>query len=177
MSRYFNDGFDAMGGDSLEHGFGERAHKYIDRIRTKSGKWRYIYKQAKKAKNAADAAEAAANAQRKVTEMGEIARGQEELDRFLSNKEAELYRQRFVKKQKARLKKAKNAEINKKYKKMVAANKHAVKVAEAADASARNKQIAADRRNAAKNMGKAGLVKNMKAASGTATTTKKKKKK
>ena len=43
MSRYFND-FGAMGGESLEHGFGERAHKYIDKVRTKSGKWRYIYK-------------------------------------------------------------------------------------------------------------------------------------
>jgi hypothetical protein len=44
MSRYFNDGFDAMGGDALEHGFGEQAHKYIDKVKTKTGKWRYIYK-------------------------------------------------------------------------------------------------------------------------------------
>jgi hypothetical protein len=43
MSRYFND-FDAMSGESLEHGFGEKAHKYIDKVKTKSGKWRYIYK-------------------------------------------------------------------------------------------------------------------------------------
>jgi hypothetical protein len=43
MSRYFND-FGDMHGESLEHGFGERAHKYIDKVKTKSGKWRYIYK-------------------------------------------------------------------------------------------------------------------------------------
>lgn len=43
MSRYSND-FDAMDGESLEHGFGEKAHKYIDKVKTKSGKWRYIYK-------------------------------------------------------------------------------------------------------------------------------------
>jgi hypothetical protein len=43
MSRYFND-FGAMSGESLEHGFGEKAHKYIDKVKTKSGKWRYIYK-------------------------------------------------------------------------------------------------------------------------------------
>jgi hypothetical protein len=42
MSRYFNEGFDAMGGEALEHA--NKPHKYIDRVRTKSGKWRYIYK-------------------------------------------------------------------------------------------------------------------------------------
>lgn len=43
MSRYFND-FGDMHGESLEHGFGEKAHKYIDKVKTKTGKWRYIYK-------------------------------------------------------------------------------------------------------------------------------------
>lgn len=42
MSRYFND-FGDMHGESLEHGFGERAHKYIKKVKTKTGKWRYIY--------------------------------------------------------------------------------------------------------------------------------------
>lgn len=42
MSRYFND-FGAMSGESLEHGFGEKAHKYIKKVKTKTGKWRYIY--------------------------------------------------------------------------------------------------------------------------------------
>ena len=42
MSRYFND-FGDMHGESLEHGFGEKAHKYIKKVKTKTGKWRYIY--------------------------------------------------------------------------------------------------------------------------------------
>lgn len=47
MSRYFNEGFDAMGGEALEHA--NKPHKYIERVRTKSGKWRYIYKTVTKA--------------------------------------------------------------------------------------------------------------------------------
>lgn len=46
MSRYFND-FDAMHGESLEHGFGEKAHKYIKKVKTKTGEWRYIYEKKK----------------------------------------------------------------------------------------------------------------------------------
>lgn len=42
MSRYFNEGFDAMGGEALEHA--EKSHKYIQKVKTKSGKTRYIYK-------------------------------------------------------------------------------------------------------------------------------------
>jgi hypothetical protein len=42
MSRYFNEGFDAMGGDALEHA--NKPHKYIKKVKTKSGKTRYVYK-------------------------------------------------------------------------------------------------------------------------------------
>jgi hypothetical protein len=38
MSRYFND-FGAMHGESLEH----KAYKYIKKVKTKSGKTRYVY--------------------------------------------------------------------------------------------------------------------------------------
>lgn len=38
MSRYFND-FGAMHGESLEH----KAYKYVKKVKTKSGKTRYVY--------------------------------------------------------------------------------------------------------------------------------------
>lgn len=42
MSRYFNEGFDAMGGEALEHA--KRPPKYLRKVKTKSGKTRYVYK-------------------------------------------------------------------------------------------------------------------------------------
>ena len=41
MSRYFNEGFDAMGGKALEHG--TKSYKYIKKVKTKNGTTRYIY--------------------------------------------------------------------------------------------------------------------------------------